>query len=215
MKQKVIEGLKKKILLVDEQEDSSFIESIKKDFSLTYIGKLTDIKEEKFGEFVDHPNSLTYHTAKESFFSKLQVEGIYFENKYEKPNKKDFELNPNNEHQRAMIIEDKRGQKPTWQSIFYKNYQDKLKKWQEAQSKVWNLGKTYLFIVRDINEAIIMEDKERAREVVIDFGKWITINCSGRPNTLPGNEWYYFAPNMERKRVTTEELFELYLKSTK
>ena len=185
MKQKVIEGLKKKILLVYEQEDSGFIESIKKDLSLTYIGKLTDIKEEKFGEFVDHPNSLTYHTAKESFFSSLESHGVYFKNKLgDRP-------------------------EPCYDVIWDEEGDKALEKWQEAQSKVWNPGKTYLFIVSDINEVIIMEDKERAREVAIDFAWWLMNNPKDfQPSTPDGN---YIGIDLENK--SSNDLFELYLKS--
>ena len=158
MKQQIIE-LKKKLLLVEIGGELSkeFLAIMNEHGMAEILGKLTDITESIFDGLVEKYNWGTYanygdkkggtfvDTAKESFFSKLEAEEIYFENKYEKPNKKDFELNPNNEHQRAMIIEDKRGQKPTWQSIFYKNYQDKLKTWQEAQEKVWNKDNTFLF----------------------------------------------------------------------
>jgi len=190
MKQKVIEGLKKKILLVYEQEDSGFIESIKKDLSLTYIGKLTDIKEEKFGEFVDHPNSLTYRTAKESFFSALESHGVYFKNKLgDRP-------------------------EPCYDVIWDEEGDKVLEKWQEAQSKVWNPEKTYLFIVSDINEVIIMENEKRSREVAIDFANWMLKEGF---NGLYNDKWVLEtgAEQFDGNPSTSKELFELYLKSKK
>ena len=133
-----------------------------------YLGKLTDITEEQFAEMVksvphhttkkliyeDHTyytdKPLTengaFDTAKESFFSKLKVDGIYFSNRLgEKSKEEDFKLTGNSEQAWRMIEEDRSGQKPTWASIFYKNFQDKLKLWQEAQENVWNKDNTYVF----------------------------------------------------------------------
>lgn len=117
------------------------------------IGKLTDITEEQFHkwsgsyEWEDAPEGSKYaykdykdgketdeywdmypfDTAKESFFSKLEAEGIYFENplgeelmkwnKYESIHKK----------------------------IPHTPYSLYKKDWQEAQEKLWNRDNTYIF----------------------------------------------------------------------
>ena len=166
MKQAII-SLKKKLLLMEVESFDPVKIIYEKTVSyfgqkLNLIGKIADITEEQFAlinpKTRNGHNELVYpsyyesvgsgiglNTAKESFFSKLEAEGICFENEYKKPNIKDFELSPSIGEQRPMIEEDRSGQKPTWQSIFYRNYRDKLKLWQEAQEKVWSLDNCYIF----------------------------------------------------------------------
>ena len=98
---------------------------------------------------------------------------------------------------------------------FMKSKEEIKKDAERVASAYGYNGESMALDVINVKDAYCNGYINGGKEVATDFAKWITINCSGRPNTLPGNEWYYFAPNMERKRVTTEELFELYLKSTK
>jgi hypothetical protein len=108
------------------------------------IGKLTDIAEEQFAGFVSNKWMLTTNsdnvlrykdymaifdpydksTAKESFFSYLEKEGVYFEN-------------PLNHH--VLHLSD-----PVTESQEDK-IADVALKWQEAEQKVWKLENTYLF----------------------------------------------------------------------
>lgn len=85
MKQQIITGLKKKLLLVER--DGSVLQQPHFEFSdkiINIYGKLTDIKEEKFAEFAQEMKDTSYPfeitTAKESFFSKLETDGILFKN---------------------------------------------------------------------------------------------------------------------------------------
>lgn len=94
------------------------------------IGKLSEVTEGKFvaivngtgsdALFVDYNKNPSWIiTAKESFFSKLEAEGIAFENKESHPGAID----------------------PTSRSHY-----DKLTaEWQSAQEKVFNIDNTYLF----------------------------------------------------------------------
>lgn len=96
------------------------------------IGKLTDITEDQFKEWVKDKDSLGYwdyytgfapvDTAKESLFSKMESEGILFKNPFKKPADDDFSF-----------------------------YTDKnisvQEEWQESQSKVWDINRTYLFLI--------------------------------------------------------------------
>ena len=90
MKQQIIE-LKKKLLLVELPEGAINV----KGFDYKLIGKLNDITEERFKQWVESfetHNGIEYknygnygikmlQTAKASFLSKLKANGIYFENK--------------------------------------------------------------------------------------------------------------------------------------
>ena len=121
MKQKIIEGLKKKLLLVelpegtiDEPEYIATICMVPKDY-WKLIGKLTDIKEEQFKELVKENDEL----SKESFLSKLEVEGIYFENPIQKPTATNHS---------GM-----------------KDLNEKLDTYYEAEKKVWSKQNCWLF----------------------------------------------------------------------
>ena len=103
------------------------------------VGKLTDIKEEQFKGLVDKFNcsgayrdytekkpfdpaddlASFFLTAKESFFPKLEADGIVFENPIPKPGATDHSG--------------------------IKDLNEKLDKYYEAQEKVWNLDNTYVF----------------------------------------------------------------------
>lgn len=175
MKQQIISGLKKKLLLVELNgsistnnlpnkslitwhDEKGFMHTHLFDFNIELIGKLTDITEEQFDKWVMHTQRddydlfwdykterYWYDTAKESFFSKLEKDEICFENKVVKPNEDDFKLKGRNEQEFRMIEEDRSGKKPTWASIFKRNYRDELNKWQEAQEKVWDINRCWLF----------------------------------------------------------------------
>lgn len=162
MKQQIIE-LKKKLLLVELpkgyvvvsvfppkrtltiwNENGQYITE-KLDFDVDEIGKLTDITESQFVEWVEAYTSLENRfrnytapayieflmkTAKESFFSKLQADEIYFENPLgEKPvlDKESLWGSPEQDTQAFAAL----------------NYQ--IDKWEEAESKIWQLSQTYLF----------------------------------------------------------------------
>ena len=138
MKQQIIE-LKKKLLLV---ERDGVLSQGWIDIYNTHqiIGKLTDIKEEQFEEWVEivvfksdplgyrdyrfnKKNSIRcFATAKESFFSKVESIEIYFENKLgEYPTKYNTGLE------------------------YGMEYISKQASWEEVQENVWNLGNCYIF----------------------------------------------------------------------
>ncbi|HEY9363868.1 MAG TPA: hypothetical protein VIQ00_11435 [Chitinophagaceae bacterium] len=152
MKQQIIE-LKKKLLLVELPEGATDIEiSVLGDIMYRHklgldilwqsngsevknlVGKLTDITEEQFAVFTPYApeivgyldygdnGNISFNTAEESFFSKLEADGIYFEN-------------PLDEEKKAYFL---KGSENTWDSA-------DLKRWQEAQEKVWNRNNTFLF----------------------------------------------------------------------
>lgn len=157
MKQQIIE-LKKKLLLVELpegyvvvsvfpskrtltmwNENGQYITE-KLDFDVNEIGKLTDITESQFAEWVEAYTSLENRfrnytvpayieflmkTAKESFFSKLQADEIYFEN----PLGKKPHL--------GMFIEQK--------GNCVKDYDKAFNEWQEAQQKVWDINRCWIF----------------------------------------------------------------------
>jgi hypothetical protein len=106
------------------------------------IGKLTDIAEQQFLDFCDffthedemdgtkenvfrdYTDKTFFDTAKESFFSYLESQGIYFSNPLgEKPFVSVFDINPD--------------------SVVRKEYY----KWEEAEQKVWNKDLIYIFEV--------------------------------------------------------------------
>jgi hypothetical protein len=70
-------------------------------------------------------------TAKESFFSYLESQGVYFENPFGKiePELSEDDLWGNAEQDTQVFAA--------------LNYQ--IDKWQEAEDKVWKLNNTYLF----------------------------------------------------------------------
>jgi hypothetical protein len=103
------------------------------------IGKLTDITEEQCKEWVEVKRisfgKIFYHdyqnksewlyvkgTAKESFFSHLEKEGVYFSN-------------PLDWEKKAYFL---KGSENSWGH-------DDLKRWQEAEEKVWDKNRTYIF----------------------------------------------------------------------
>jgi hypothetical protein len=119
-------------------------------------GKLTDITEEQFA--LINPKTLNSHgelvypsyydsvgscigldSAEESFFSYLEAQGIYFENKLEKPIMEEY-----------GYCEDRDAE-----GHFYKSYwepqdgeekwQESINEWQEAEQKVWNKDLIYVF----------------------------------------------------------------------
>jgi hypothetical protein len=111
------------------------------------IGKLTDITEDQFKEWVEVKRisfgKIFYHdyqnksewlyvkgTAKESSFSYLEKKGIYFENPHKFP-----------------LITDKEFYDEPYSGLgFYPEiYGHAIKRWQEAEDKVWKLNNTYLF----------------------------------------------------------------------
>lgn len=135
MKQQIIEP-KKKLLLVEEENKGflckvNFLDTIfgkaKK------VGKLTDIKEEQFKELVkendelslagcgfeDYDGTSICDTAKESFFSKLEKDGIAFANPIKKPSATDHS---------GM-----------------KNLNEKLDRYYEAEKKVFDINRCWLF----------------------------------------------------------------------
>ena len=166
MKQQIIE-LKKKLLLVELpecyvvvsvfppkrtlttwNENGQYITE-KLDFDVDEIGKLTDITESQYQQWVDKFNNGAYRnykdeypfypdfdtdnfylTAKESFFSKLQADEIYFENPLgEKPvlDKESLWGNPEQDTQVFAAL----------------NYQ--IDKWEEAESKLWGINRCWIF----------------------------------------------------------------------
>ena len=138
MKQQIIE-LKKKLLLVELPEGAINV----KGFDYKLIGKLTNITEEQFEEWSgsyewedapegskyaykdykygketdDYWDMYPFDTAKESFFSKLEAEGIYFENKMLEP-----------------------GSAP-----IYTHSEKYIEDYKEACRKVWSLDNCYVF----------------------------------------------------------------------
>jgi hypothetical protein len=148
MKQQIL-NLKKKLLLVEIESFDPVKIIHEKNVSyfgqkMELIGKLTDITEEQFEKWVEQytidkwRNYLMqsqYHewlkpTAKESFFSYLEKEGIYFENLLgEKPILNEDNLWGNAEQDTQVFAA--------------LNYQ--IDKWQEAEQKVWNKNNCYIF----------------------------------------------------------------------
>jgi len=155
MKQQIL-NLKKKLLIVELPEGASNIRayngSIHYDILINteaptnllakvknLIGKLTDITEEQFKEWVEsfgqngymnylsgsQYSELLKSTAKESFFSYLEKEGIYFENLLPRP---------------ADVLE-KIELLPFPSPVGYQMQ----KEWQEAEQKVWNEDLIYIF----------------------------------------------------------------------
>ena len=147
MKQQIIE-LKKKLLLVELPEDATNLKlkygknltysrqhSIVAelfDFKIVLIGKLTDIKEEQFAEWVEHEfdtfrdyrhedsiGSFMLNTRKESFFSALEANEVYFE-------ANEYYFNGCN---------------------IVGSYKKHIEFWQEAQEKVWDINRVWLFEV--------------------------------------------------------------------
>jgi hypothetical protein len=92
------------------------------------IGKLTNITEEQFRQWVDFVPivvGLPCLTAKEIFFSYLEAHGIYFENELSKPDREEY--NFGHGHNEAEL------------------YKKHLKVWEEAEQKVWNKDLIYVF----------------------------------------------------------------------
>jgi hypothetical protein len=106
------------------------------DFNIKEVGKLTYITEEQFQNWVEklmqdqHFQNYNWQgviidrwvkTAKESFFSYLQANGVYFENPL--------------------------GEKPDGTPILFsqRNGALELLEWEEAEQKVWNKDLIYIF----------------------------------------------------------------------
>jgi hypothetical protein len=100
----------------------------KLDFDVDEIGKLTDITESQFTKLVsgvieygkqeNHP----IWTAKKGFFSKLTEDKIYFKNPL--------------------------GEFPTKQNTgleYGMEYISKVQRWEEAESKVWDINRCWIF----------------------------------------------------------------------
>jgi hypothetical protein len=161
MRQQIL-NLKKKLLIVELPERSQFVSVegdelyytapflgmseighfTKLNFPVKLIGKLTEITEEQFADFIsskwmlttNSDNVLRYKdymavfdpynkkTAKESFFSYLEANGVYFEN-------------PLDWEKKAYFLKDSEN---SWGH-------DDLKRWQEAEGKVLNLNTCYIF----------------------------------------------------------------------
>lgn len=154
MKQQIL-NLKKKLLLVEIESFDPVKIIHEKNVSyfgqkMELVGKLTDITEEQFKEWVEKFNNGAVRdyreqvllfdpaddlanfclTAKESFFSYLEKEGIYFENLLgEKPILNEDNLWGNAEQDTQVFAA--------------LNYQ--IDKWQEAEQKVWNKNNCYIF----------------------------------------------------------------------
>jgi hypothetical protein len=152
MKQQIL-NLKKKLLLVELPEGAitnnryvATICQVPKD-TCNLIGKLTDITEQQFADFVSMHKSSNdtwryanyknlsgqwFDTAKESFFSYLEANGVLFKNHLgDKPVR--------------MVPFMGKGRYTIHQSDLLDEYHKSLKRWQEAEQKVWNRGQTYLF----------------------------------------------------------------------
>ena len=152
MKQQIIE-LKKKLLLVELPEGAKGIEiSVLGDIMYRHklgldilwqsngsevknlVGKLTDITEEQFAVFTPYApeivgyldygdnGNISFNTAEESFFSKLEADGVCFSNPLEAEKK-------------AYLF---KGSENSWGP-------DDLKRWQEAEEKVWDINNCWLF----------------------------------------------------------------------
>ena len=119
------------VKIIDEKNVSYFGQKMK------LIGKLTDITEEQYHQWVVEPKKLfggkifnykkganVADTAKESFFSYLAKEGIYFENPLGNPPQ--FIDQPESESQAMEIA-------------------DIAIEWQETESKVWDINRCYIF----------------------------------------------------------------------
>jgi hypothetical protein len=144
MKQQIL-NLKKKLLIVEigGELGDAFVELIRKHGMAEIVGKLNDIKEGEFEQWVADnglgcydnykgivDNKYTCLTAKESFFSYLESKGIYFENPLgEKPILNEDNLWGNAEQDTQVFAA--------------LNYQ--IDKWQEAEQKVWNKNLIYIF----------------------------------------------------------------------
>lgn len=140
MKQKIISGLKKKLLLVELPEgvtdvnhsralgNSMIVYKINGQDAVSPIptndwklaGKLTDIKEEQLSGVIDelnHKGSYFFLSRKDSLLAVLEATGIYFKNPLDAT---DVKLETGD-----LGVDDA--------------------EWQEAESKVWDKDRTYLF----------------------------------------------------------------------
>lgn len=153
MKQAIIE-LKKKLLLVELPEGAINIRTNRSmifykvsrhlyqystGFKIYLVGKLTDITEEQFEQWVEWNEESQYYkdyrkegwqgdiTVYESFFSYLESNRIYFESQdtLDKPNRDDYDFGHG--HNEAEL------------------YNKHLKSWQEAQEKVWDINNCWIF----------------------------------------------------------------------
>jgi len=163
MKQQIL-NLKKKLLLVELPEGNNPNEFLltwdsgdifhSKLLEVDLIGKITDIAEEQFNQWVkdgsymktfwnylknDTHKSNQLQTAKDSFFSYLEKEGIYFENPIEKPIIEEygyFDERDAEGHFYKSYWESEDGEE-TWSEAIHL--------WQEAEQKVWNRDNSYIF----------------------------------------------------------------------
>lgn len=136
MKQQIL-NLKKKLLLIEigGELSTEFLAIMNEHGMAEILGKLTDITEEQFAEWVEcfgigrwrnyliESQYIEYlkPTAKESFFSYLESQGVYFSNPL--------------------------GKKPDGTPILFsqRNGALELLEWQEAEQKVWNKNLIYVF----------------------------------------------------------------------
>jgi hypothetical protein len=146
MKQKIL-NLKKKLLLVEigGELSTEFLAIMNEHGMAEILGKLTDITEEQFKEWVEsfgqngymnylsgsQYSELLKPTAKESFFSYLESHGIYFENPFGK-------IEP--ELSEDDLWGDMAQDSQVYAGILYKK-----DKWQEAEQKVWSKDSCYIF----------------------------------------------------------------------
>jgi hypothetical protein len=128
MKQQIL-NLKKKLLLVELSEDDkkNITNFVWDGYSIKtkhLIGKLTGITEQQFAQLALIGWSISFKTAKEFFFSYLESQGIYFENKLRDP---------------ELTMRQGDG------SVYYGASEEDFKEFEEAEQKVWNKDLIYVF----------------------------------------------------------------------
>lgn len=70
-------------------------------------------------------------------------------------------------------------------------------------------GKTFYY-----ETDVLKAEIEALKEQSINFAEWLNDNCQLK-SSLPKNTWYYVDSDSNRHRLTTEQLFQEYLKQTK
>lgn len=173
MKQQII-NLKKKLMLV-ERSDDNLLEDFKIFEMLVNhnvkktIGKLTNIKDKDVSMYLDYclvgkaiPHFKDYTnpnhvlpSAKESFFSKLSADNIYFKNSlgkqedYVKRLLKSIGFKYNPGYKSWDNVGNSIGT-PLLITDLPPCFSKEEKEWQEAQSKVWNKNNCWLFEIISI-----------------------------------------------------------------
>lgn len=150
MKQQIL-NLKKKLLLIEigGELSTEFLAIMNEHGMAEILGKLTDITEEQFAEWVekfydgairdyregsfDPADDLANFclTAQESFFSYLELQGIYFGNPYGEEPFVPFYA------PYGMTIEE--------YNLELRAAEYKKGEWQEAEEKVWSKDNCYIF----------------------------------------------------------------------